>query len=91
MFYYHKVIYNNKNSSQINNLLLISRNQILNNYEDFIYLKNPPIKKKLIKRKYRINKYSYTNLSLNLLFLHQFILMFVLYSHFEIIFIMTFI
>lgn len=75
MFYYHKVIYNSKNSSQINNLLLISRNQILNKYEDFILLKKPPIKKKSIKikpskRKYKVmrNKYSYTNLSLNMLF-----------------------
>lgn len=93
MFYYHKVIYNSKNSSQINNLLLISRNQILNKYEDFILLKNPPIKKKLIKRKYRImrNRYSYKDLSLNMLFFHQFILMLILYSHFEIIFIMAFI
>lgn len=70
MFSYHKVIYQSNNSSQINNLLLITRNQILNNYEDNIYIKNIKIQKKVkIKRKYMVNNYSYVDLPLNNLFL----------------------
>lgn len=46
MFTYHKVIYNSNNSFQLNNLLLITRNQILNNYENNIYLNDIKIKPK---------------------------------------------
>ena len=75
MFTYHQVIYHSNNSIQINNLLLISRNQLLNDYNDNRYLCNLQIKKKIIpKRKYMINKYSYHNISLNTLFLIIYIL-----------------
>ena len=92
MFTYHKVVYPSNNSIQINNLLLITRNQLLNNYNDNVYLCNLQIKKKIIpKRKYKyvVNKYSYRNIALNTLFFHHFIVMFFLYSHFKIIFIIT--
>lgn len=92
MFTYHKVIYQSNNSTQINNLLLITRNQLLNNYNDNIYLRNLQIKKKIIpkrKYKYMVNKYSYHNISLNTLFFHHFIVMLFLYSHFKIIFIIA--
>lgn len=91
MFTYHKVIYNSNNSFQLNNLLLITRNQILNNYENNIYLNDIKIKpKKKIRRKFiHYNKYSYMNISLNTLFFHQFLFMLFLYSHFEIIFLIT--
>jgi hypothetical protein len=90
MFTYHKVIYRSNNSIQINNLLLITRNQLLNDYNDNIYLHNLQIKKKIIpKRKYMINKYSYHNISLNTLFFNHFFLMLLLYCHFKIIFIIT--
>ena len=92
MFTYHKVIYQSNNSTQINNLLLITRNQLLNNYNDNIYLCNLQIKKKIIpkrKYKYMVNKYSYHKISLNTLFFHHFIVMLFLYSHFKIIFIIA--
>lgn len=92
MFTYHKVIYHSNNSIQINNLLLITRNQLLNDYNDNIYLRNLQIKKKIIpKRKYKyvVNTYLYHNISLNTLFFNHFFIMLLLYSHFKIIFIIT--
>lgn len=88
MFTYHKVIYQSNNSIQINNLLLITRNQILNDYDDNVYLRNLQIKKRIMpKRKYLTNKY--TNISLNCLFLHHYIILALLYCHFKIIFIIA--
>ena len=76
MFTYHKVIYQINNNNQINNLLLITRNQILNDYKDNIYFHNLQIKiKKKPKRKYIIKNYSYKNISLNTLYFNHFILM----------------
>ena len=90
MFTYHKVIYQSNNSIQINNLLLITRNQILNDYDDNVYLRNLQIKKRIMpKRKFLTNKYTYTNISLNCLFLHHYIILALLYCHFKIIFIIA--
>lgn len=69
MFYYHKIKYSLTNNFQINNLLLIIRNQEYTEYNDNIYITNLHIEKKYKKtnkykfiRKRYLEKYSYTTL-----------------------------
>jgi hypothetical protein len=75
-FTYHKQKYNLNKNNQINNLILIARNQLI---EHNFYLFKLPIKNnkkkninryKYIRNKY-LNKYSYMSINLSSLYLNS--------------------